>query len=116
MISRNVTLFGVDNESIRVGLHNKFMTKGQLDLLSISNIEKPVNNVYFLFIALDKPVIERFSEDVSIPEGKGVKLEVMFRGSPTPEITWYRNQDRIMPTSVYKVCFMHIVCNLHYIN
>ncbi|KAK3083136.1 hypothetical protein FSP39_014900 [Pinctada imbricata] len=54
-------------------------------------------------IPLEVPVIHKISEDVHIPEGKGVKLEVKFSGSPTPEVTWFRGQDRIIPSSVYKI-------------
>ncbi|XP_060064415.1 titin-like, partial [Ylistrum balloti] len=54
-------------------------------------------------IPLEKPVIHSMSEDVNIPEGKSVKLEIIFSGSPTPEVTWYRNDDRISPSSVYKI-------------
>lgn len=55
--------------------------------------------------AMEKPIIHKMSEDVSIPEGKGVRLEIHFTGSPTPDVTWFRGQNRIIPSAVYKVKF-----------
>jgi hypothetical protein len=52
---------------------------------------------------MEKPIIHKMTEDVSIPEGKGVRLEIQFTGSPTPDVTWFRGQNRIIPSAVYKV-------------
>lgn len=52
---------------------------------------------------MEKPIIHKMTEDTSIPEGTGVRLEVNFTGSPTPDVTWFRGQNRIVPSAVYKV-------------
>ncbi|VDI56857.1 titin [Mytilus galloprovincialis] len=53
--------------------------------------------------ALDRPVIHQMTNDISMPEGKGFKIEVIFSGSPTPEVAWFRGQDRVVPSSVFKI-------------
>lgn len=51
------------------------------------------------------------TNNISIPEGKGFRIEVIFSGSPTPEVAWFRGQDRVIPSSVYKVSMTAIVNN-----
>ena len=68
------------------------------------------------FSALDRPVIHQMTNDISIPEGKGFRIEVIFSGSPTPEVAWFRCQDRVIPSSVYKVSMTAIVNNSININ
>lgn len=63
--------------------------------------------VISFFIALDRPVIHQMTNDISMPEGKGFKIEVIFSGSPTPEVAWFRGQDRVVPSSVFKVNIAH---------
>ena len=68
--------------------------------------------VIFSFVALDRPVIHQMTNDISMPEGKGFKIEVIFSGSPTPEVAWFRGQDRVVPSSVFKVNVAHNELNL----
>ena len=57
--------------------------------------------------AVRPPVFQQTLHDVTTPEGKSVHLEVRFTGSPTPDVTWFRGSNRIMPSNMYKVSAQH---------
>ena len=50
-----------------------------------------------------KPNISEPLKDVSVQEGKGVRLECHYTGEPAPQVQWLRNQQPVMPSTVFKV-------------
>ncbi|XP_064598296.1 coiled-coil domain-containing protein 141-like isoform X2 [Liolophura sinensis] len=54
-------------------------------------------------ITMIKPTIQEPLKDVAVPEGKAVLLQARYSGSPQPDIHWYRGNDRIIPSAVFKI-------------
>ena len=57
----------------------------------------------FVLVGVRKPAIGRPLKDISIQEGKGVKLDCHYTGEPTPQVQWLRNDHTVVPSAVFKV-------------
>lgn len=47
---------------------------------------------------MEAPKITKPLQALVVPKGSSVVLEVEFTGTPTPEVSWFRNGKEIVPT------------------
>ncbi|XP_013393635.1 titin [Lingula anatina] len=50
-----------------------------------------------------KPIFTEPLHDIVTGEGKFVRMYVHFKGTPPPDITWRKNNQAILPSSVFKI-------------
>jgi len=58
---------------------------------------------YIKYTGVRKPSISSPLKDVSVQEGKGVKLECQYTGEPAPQVQWLKNDRSVMPSTIFKV-------------
>lgn len=74
-------------------------------------IFKEKSNIWFIFVAVKKPFFHDALKNVSVPEGKMVRMECKFSGEPKPQIQWVRGNTPIMASAVFKVSHVKTVGN-----
>uniref|UniRef100_A0A1I8PBC8 Ig-like domain-containing protein n=1 Tax=Stomoxys calcitrans TaxID=35570 RepID=A0A1I8PBC8_STOCA len=59
-----------------------------------------------------KPTVQLSLKDVSIVEGKSVRLDCIIVGQPEPEVIWYHNEKPIKESAEVKLLFQGDKCSL----